>query len=135
METRPVLFLCAVNAGDFSTAAATESAAGAACGSGAASGRAAPDPAPVDPASGTSNRVAADSPGRFRRSREGREEGLWGRGALGVTGLATAGAGRTGSVHQDGSCGGASVRSESTGTAPETRTVTGTTTSAGEAPP
>src|SRR5581483_7349291 len=135
MDTRPVLFLCAVYACDFSTAATTESGAGAACGVSAVLGPASPGLVAVASVSGTSNSVAADSPGRLRRSGAGRE-GRGGAGTLDVTGLlAAAGVDRMGSVHHDGSCGGASLRSESAGTAPGTSTMTGTTTSAGDAPP
>ena len=104
-------------------------------GSSAASGPASLGLVPVASVSGTSNRVATDSPGRLRRSGAGRE-GRRGAVRLDFTGLlAAAGVDRMGSVHQDGSCGGASLRSESAGTAPGARTMTGTTTSAGDAPP
>src|SRR5690242_8755679 len=113
MDTRPVLFLCAVYACDFSTEATTESGAGATCGSSAVSGLTFLGLVPVVSASGTSNSVATDSPGRLRRSGAGRE-GRGGAATLDAAGLlAAAGADKMGSVHQDGSCGGASLRSES----------------------
>ena len=58
-----------------------------------------------------------------------------GDGAAAGGGAAAGAAGATGSIHQDGSCGGARCRLTSSGTAPGTRTATGTTASAGAAPP